>query len=222
LDQPFHRIRQAHGLLALARQTAELKAIPRTGWLDRGVDPRHVESVADHSLGVALFAWACALERQEQGADLDPVRVVMLALIHDLAEAETGDLPPYDPAALPAEDDRESRRAFLDRRHVRTDASAAAKRADEHAVMRRLLDALPVAVRTEMAGYWEELNQGTSAEARFVKQIDRLETFMQSRQYLRNAPDLPMESFRQEVVEAIDDPLLSAIRDAALEDEPTR
>jgi hypothetical protein len=52
-----------------------------------------------------------------------------------------------------------------------------------------------------------------------VKQVDRLETFLQSRHYLRSDPSLPMASFRQEVVESIDDPLLAAIRDAALADE---
>jgi putative hydrolase of HD superfamily len=209
-------------MLSLARQAAGLKTVPRTGWLDRGIDPRRVESVADHSLGVALLAWACAVERQAQGAALDPIRVVMLALIHDLAEAETGDSPPYDPAALPAAFDRERRRAFLDRRHVRANASQAAKRADEDAAMRRLLDALPAGVRAELEGYWEELNQGTSAEARFVKQIDRLETFLQSRVYQHADPGLPVDSFRREVMETIDDPLLTAIRDAALENDISR
>ncbi|MGH2613933.1 MAG: HD domain-containing protein [Thermomicrobiales bacterium] len=212
-------IEQARGLVALARQTAGLKGVPRTGWLDRGVDPRRVESVADHSLGVALLAWACAVERRAQGADLDPQRVVVLALLHDLAEAETGDSPPYDSTALPTADDQEGRRAFLDRRHVRTEANEAAKRAHEDAAMRRLLDALPAAVRSETEDYWDELQRGTSAEARFVKQADRLETFLQSRHYSSDAPMLAMDSFRREVMETIDDPLLAAIRDAALAEE---
>jgi putative hydrolase of HD superfamily len=206
-------------VLALARQTTRLKAIPRTGWLDRGVDPRHVESVADHSLGVALLAWACALERREQGADLDPLRVVMLALIHDLPEAETGDVPPYDVAELPKPDDPGGRHAFLDRRHERAEASAAAKRADEDAAMQRLMEALPAASRRALDGLWTELQQGTSAEARFVRQVDGLETFLQSRNYRRGNPGLPMNSFRREVMDTIDDPLLVAIRDAALADD---
>ncbi len=63
---------------------------------------------------------------------------------------------------------------------------------------------------------WDELHLGTSGEARFVKQIDRLETFLQSLFYLRTDPTLPMASFHQEVFESIDDPLLAAIRDAAI------
>ena len=82
--------------------------------------------------------------------------------------------------------------------------------------MRKLLDALPGPTRSELEALWDELRLGTSGEARFVKQIDRLETFLQSRFYLRGDPALPMASFRQEVFESIDDPLLAAIRDAAL------
>ncbi len=68
-----------------------------------------------------------------------------------------------------------------------------------------------------MTEIWDELRQGTTVEARFVKQVDRLETFLQSRHYLGADPTLPVASFQQEVMETIDDPLLAAIRDATLE-----
>ena len=79
-----------------------------------------------------------------------------------------------------------------------------------------MLDVLPDAVRFELRSLWEELLAGTSAEARFVKQVDRLETFLQSRVYRELFPDAPMGSFEQEVLETIADPLLTAIRDEAL------
>jgi putative hydrolase of HD superfamily len=202
------------GILALAHRLAKLKRVSRTGWLDRGVAAGDVESVADHSFGTALLAWACALERQREGAALDPQRVLLLALIHDLPEADTGDAPPYDPASLP--DDPGDLRAFLDRRHIRDDARDTAKRAQEDAVMQELLHVLPDTTGSALGEIWRELRQGTSEEARFVKQIDRLETFLQSRQYLRSHPDLPVDSFRREVLETIEDPLLQSIRDAAL------
>ena len=206
----------AKALFGLAQFALRLKSVPRTGWLDRGVPPLQVESVADHSFGVALLAWACALQRHAEGASIDPERVLKLAIIHDLAEAETGDSPPYDPAAVPSEYDSETRRAFLETRHSRDPDRRAAKRADEDAVMRALIAALPGSTRLELGELWDELHLGTSSEARFVKQVDRLETFLQSRLYLDTDPTLPMASFRQEVLETIDDPLLAAIRDAAL------
>ena len=87
--------------------------------------------------------------------------------------------------------------------------------------MERLLAALPGATRSEVVEVWDDLRRGTSAEARFVKQVDRLETFLQSRHYRRADPTLPMASFYEEVMEMIDDPLLAAIRDAALESDPS-
>ncbi len=190
--------------------------MPRTGWLDRGIPPQETESVADHSLAVSLLAWACAVERQAQGAALDPARVALLALIHDLPEAVTGDIPPYDPTALSTRTGAEERRTFLDRRHIRDDKAASAKRFAEDAAMHELLDALPTSVQVPLTALWNELRQGATPEARFVKQVDRLETFLQSRAYLADFPDAPMDSFRREVLETIDDPLLAAIRDAAL------
>jgi putative hydrolase of HD superfamily len=143
----------------------------------------------------------------------------MLAILHDFAEAETGDLTPYDPAAIPDEQEPAARRAFLETHHHRDPDRAAAKRAAEDAAVQRLLATLPDATRTKLLDVWDDLRLGASSEARFVKQADRLETFLQSRRYLQIDATLPMASFRQEVFESIDDPLLSAIRDAALADD---
>ncbi len=217
VDQSSHvSAHVAQALFGFAQFAAKLKSVPRTGWLDRGLDALRVESVADHSFGVALLAWICAQQRQAQGAAIDPERVLKLAIIHDLAEVETGDSTPYDPAAIPSAHDPEARRAFLETRHSRDPGRRAAKRADEDAVMRALLAALPDATRSTLEEIWDELQLGESPEARFVKQVDRLETFLQSRFYLDTDPTLPMASFHQEVLETIDDPLLAAIRDAAL------
>jgi len=172
--------------------------------------------VADHSFGVALLAWVCALQRRAEGAAIDPERVLKLAIIHDLAEAETGDVTPYDPASMPGEHNQAARRAFLETRHNRDPDRRAAKRAEEDRVMRALLDALPGPTQSELGVLWDELHEGVSSEARFVKQVDRLETFLQSRFYLSSDATHPMASFHQEVLESIDDPLLEAIRDAAL------
>jgi putative hydrolase of HD superfamily len=178
-----------------------------------------VESVADHSVGVALLAWGCALQRRAEGAAINPERVLMLANLHDFAEAETGDSTPYDPATIPDEHEPAARRAFLETHHHRDPARAAAKRAAEDAAVQELLATLPAATRLELLDVWDDLRAGASSEARFVKQVDLLETFLQSRHYLQSDPTLPMASFRQEVFESIDDPLLSAIRDAALADD---
>ena len=216
-DQSSHATAHAaQALLGLVQFAAKLKSLPRTGWLDRGLDALRVESVADHSFGVALLAWVCALQRQAEGAAIDSERVLKLALIHDLAEAETGDWTPYDGAAIPGEHDPAARRAFLEARHSRDPNRRATKRAQEDAVMRTLVATLPGATRSALAELLDEHHLGESPEAQFVKQVDRLESFLQSRLYLDTDPTFPVASFHQEVVETIDDPLLAAIRDAAL------
>jgi putative hydrolase of HD superfamily len=173
------------------------------------VPAEEAESVADHTFRVALLAWLAAAA--EPGLDRD--RVLKLALIHDLAEAVTGDLPPYDPAVLADAADAD-RATILNRRHVRSEARAAAKRAAEAAAMADLLEDLPEGPAGELGELWRELEEGTSAEARFVKQSDKLETYLQSREYLADDPARPMESFAVEVAEVIDAPSLVELREA--------
>ena len=124
-----------------------------------------------------------------EGAVIDPERVLKLAIIHDLAEAETGDSTPYDPAAIPSEHDRRLAAHFLKRvtaviRIVAPQSGHRKTRSCAHCST-----ALPGSTRSELGEFWDELHLGTSGEARFVKQIDRLETFLQSRFYLRTDPD---------------------------------
>jgi putative hydrolase of HD superfamily len=201
----------AVGLARFLHRVGRLKRTPRTGWLDRGVPAEQTESVADHSFRVAVLAWLAA---QVADAKLDPDRVLALALLHDVSEALTGDLPPYDPAAIAAAPDDATRRAFLDGRHVRAPDHAAAKRAAEAAAMTDLLADLPAALATALERLWGEWVTGVTAEARFVKQADKLETFLQSREYLAADPTRPMASFAAEVAEVVDHPTLVELRRA--------
>jgi putative hydrolase of HD superfamily len=210
-------VEAAAGLLLLAQQIQRLKRLPRQGWLDRGVSPLDTESVADHSLGVALLAWMAALEANAGGADLDPARVLALALVHDLPEAEIGDWTPYTADDVNAQSSSGERAAFLKERQVRSPERSAAKRAAEQAVIDQLVAELPPAAGTVLAGLWRELVSRETPEAKFVKQIDHLETFLQSRAYLAEDPGLPMASFEAEAATEITDPLPASVRDSALE-----
>lgn len=81
--------------LAYLKDAYRLKERPRSGWELRGVVDG--ESVADHSWGTALL---CLLFADDAGVD----RAVALeiAVVHDLAEAEIGDLPSLaDPRMRP-------------------------------------------------------------------------------------------------------------------------
>lgn len=209
---------RARGLRRFLNQTLKLKAISRTGWLDRGVPGPEVESVASHSFQTALLAWLAA------AADptLDRDRILKLALIHDLPEAVIGDWTPYDRSDVPDSNaDRAAWRAFFDRRHVRGATRQADKKLAEREAVTALLADLSGNARVEFAALWHELNEGLTAEARFVKQADSLEAFLQSLAYLETDPERPMASFAMEIEESLYHPALIALRDAAKADPPS-
>jgi putative hydrolase of HD superfamily len=198
-------------LVALFRTLERLKRTPRTGWLDRGVPAPEVESVADHTLLTALIAWLAALA----DGTLDADRVLKLAVIHDIAEAIVGDRPPYEPHEVPARDDVDALRAFFSVRHLRTPENAARKREDEAAAAHHLLGLMPEQVATGIGALWEEYEAQATPEARFVKQVDGLEAYLQSLTYAAADPELPLWGFTDMAEKEIDIPALTAIRDAA-------
>lgn len=200
---------EADRLARFLHRIGRLKRIPRTGWPDRGVPAEETESVADHTFRVGFLAWLAAATDPA----LDRERVLKLALLHDLAEAVTGDFPPYDPDEL-AKTEAADRAETLNRRLVRSPARTAAKRAAEAAAMADLLSDLPEGLASELGDLWRELETGETAEAHFVKQADKLETYLQSLEYLANDPRRPMASFAAEVVEVVEALGLVALREA--------
>ncbi len=188
-----------------------LKRLPRTGWVDRGIPVAEVESVADHSFFTMLIAWVAA----HDDPSLDTDKVLQLALIHDVAEAIAGDLPPYDPEDIPA--DPNARRAFFSVRRDRTPENRMRKAAIEAEAAATVLTMLPESIRDTWQQLWHEYEAQESPEAHLVKQVDKLEAFIQSRLYAPRFPDAPVDGFADMARQAITHPLLVPIRDAFLD-----
>lgn len=142
-------------LAALQGRIQTLKLLPRTGWLQRGL--QNVESVADHSFGVA----ALALLVGDLHPELDRGRLLATAVLHDMAEALIGDLPASASRLI----------------------GKAAKHGAERKAMLELLGGLPGA--DGYLELWEEYNQGATPEARLIKALDRLEMLAQTLAYER-------------------------------------
>ncbi|MBO0720955.1 MAG: HD family hydrolase, partial [Blastocatellia bacterium] len=87
----FAESQGASQIIELLLELVRLKAVPRMGWLLRGV--RDVESVAAHSFGVAFIAMLLADRAEARGLQVNVERVLRMALLHDLPEVRTGDLP---------------------------------------------------------------------------------------------------------------------------------
>ena len=138
----------------------ELKDERRTGWQLRGVDDP--ESVAAHSWGVAylVVAFGDRFRDELPGVDLD--RALRLAVVHDAAEALTGDVATRaDETADPI--DRE------------------AKAAAEREAMATLADPLPARIADAFATY----EARETPEAVLVKECDLLDTCVQAVVYER-------------------------------------
>ena len=198
-------------LAELVATLFDLKRIKRTGWLDRGAPPDAVESVADHSFLTALVAWLVALDRP----DLDADRVLKLAVIHDIAEAIVGDIPPYAPDDVPDASDPDALQAFFSVRHRRTDVAAEEKRAAEQLAIQHLATRMPPTAGAAVLDLWEEYEARETAEARFVKEVDTLEAFLESRAMAGRFQELPLWGFTDMANKEIGDPGLAGLRDAA-------
>lgn len=190
------------GIVRFLRLAARLKEVRRQGWVDRGVP--HPESGAEHSWAMALMAWLLALERD----DLDAERVLLIALVHDLPEALAGDATPFDRHR--DETGRIAETLFHDA-PVYDERETRAKHARERAALDEMTTGLPQALRAQINAAWEEYNAGQSAEARFVRQVDKLETLLQAELYRERHPEIVIDSFRAGAGRDVTDPELRAI-----------
>lgn len=86
--------------------------------------------------------------------ELDRARLLAMALLHDLAEVHVGDITPYD-GVTPDEKHRREREAALELFRGRPDLMA----------------------------LWQEAEECMSAEARFLKQVDRFDLRLQAERY---------------------------------------
>jgi putative hydrolase of HD superfamily len=153
---------------ALAR-AYDLKDENRTGWQLRGIeDP---ESVAGHSWGVSLLVVRFC------PPDIDRERALELAAIHDVAEAETGDIATRAEAGAQTVEKAEKERR-------------------ERAAMEGPLSGLGRDVRE----VWEAYEARETPEARFVKDMDLLDTCLQALVYEREGrydPDADNDEFEE-------------------------
>lgn len=149
----MNRSESTERLLLQLLDLERLDQIPRTGYLQRGVDP--AESVAEHSWHVATVAWSLIPAVRP----IDELRVLELALLHDVGELTLGDIPRPGAALLPA----------------------GAKRSAEDRAWRQILRAS--GERAQTIG--DELADRTSREARFVHACDQLQLLVKTLLYAR-------------------------------------
>lgn len=107
-----------------------------------------------------------------------------MALLHDIGEVYAGDITPHDGLAEHS------------------------KRTAERESVTRILDSLPAG--EEYLQIWEEFEAGETPEARFVRQVDKLEMGLQARIYAEQGYS-DLEQFYSSAIQALSDIELRAL-----------
>ncbi|XP_048729257.2 5'-deoxynucleotidase HDDC2-like isoform X2 [Ostrea edulis] len=126
------------------------------------------ESVADHMYRMAILSFLV-----EPSSGLNKDRCIKISLVHDLAECIVGNLTPQD------------------------DILKSEKRKQEMEAMKHICSLVPEEVGNELYELWEDYEFQRSAEAMFVKDLDKFEMILQAHEYekLSNSPGKLQEFF---------------------------
>lgn len=135
--------------LEFIKEIDKLKLVLRRCLLING---ERYENTAEHSWHLAIMA--LVLAEYYKYKNLDMLRVIKLAIIHDLAEIYAGDTYCYDENASMDQEQREC------------------------ASLKRLLALLPKDQQEEYSSLWYEFEKATTHEAKFARVVDRLSPFM--------------------------------------------
>lgn len=119
--------------------------------------------------------------------ELDRARALTYAVLHDLAEVRTGDLTPHD------------------------GVSRAEKQRNEHIAMASLTGLLPDG--SSLLDTWTAYETQADPEARFVRQLDRLDMALQAVAYERNT-EKDLSEFLVSAGQVIQHPALRSILEA--------
>lgn len=147
-------------LLEFFGKVSELKKLKRTGWVLKGV--KNPESVADHSFMLAVLAYMYSKKFR-----LNSDKCVKMALIHDICEVYSGDIPNRV---------RKKDKKMPDRM----------KRKLEEQGLKKITSPLPKNLANEIRKLWKELEARKSREARLVNDLDKLEMCMQALEYAKS------------------------------------
>lgn len=157
---PKYKNKLKNDVLKLYFQYNHMKNIYRQGWLTHLVGMEHekkTESIADHSYSVAMLA-LIIIEKYK--LDLNMEKCLKLALTHELGEIYEGD-------------------------HVAYSIDNNEKHKLELQAIDKLLN--PISFENDIKELWLEYDEIKTKEAKFIKQVDKLECIIQGCCYNLNS-----------------------------------
>ncbi|TXT13371.1 hypothetical protein VHUM_00738 [Vanrija humicola] len=162
LPEPYKSTgNEALDTLAFLHLLEQLKVEKRSGWIREGL--QLTASIADHMCRMALMAMMIPSTAERP---LDIPRCVMMALVHDLAEAYVGDITPIEgvPAHVKHQLEEQAMDSFLN--------EMLGGEGNRQA-------------RERFRSLWEEYEARETPESKLVKDLDRLELVLQAVEYER-------------------------------------
>jgi putative hydrolases of HD superfamily len=187
-DNPVKYLdKSAPAIVTLFYEYAHLKHLYRQGWIDEdrktGIPYEKCETVAEHSFGVAFLSCIIA---NEHFPDLNLEKIIKTALIHDIPEIYSGDITPN---------------------HNKSREYKAKKELAGFEKVFSKFDGYQ-----EYLQLWKEYENQSTPEARFVRQIDKLEMGLQASVYEKQGFK-NLDAFFLDVEKSLTDPLLKGIFD---------
>ncbi len=166
------------------------------------------ESTGDHIFRTALMAWLLARRKE----DLNIERVLKIALIHDICEVYSRDETPYDPLLPRDLKDKKKIKEVLDKWPTFT-LSEKRKRdkkkyKKELKGLEKAVSDLSLSLRKEIVNLWKEFEEGSTPEGRFVKQIDKMENYLQGMEYWKKQGKIRRRLWARWAKEIIYDPVI--------------
>jgi putative hydrolases of HD superfamily len=147
----------------------KLKELPRTGWKQK-LEIENAESVASHTF--LLIVLVLLFSEKYRFSCKKKVRLIEMALIHDLAESITGDITP--------ENMNKNRKRKL----------------EDEAFSKIIENIYIKSLKKRYLGLWHEYQKKKSFESKCVHLLDKLEMVLQANYYLNYREGIRREKVR--------------------------
>ncbi len=143
----------------------KLKELRREGWFIDGV--KNGESIASHIFGTAFLILVLGKGRK----DIDLEKALEIALVHDIAESETGDIiEDYKVEYHKKKFSKDIKGGYHGISHK-----------EKFELEKRIIEEFANKIgKKEIVDLWEEFESGKTKEAVFVRSLDKLDMALQA------------------------------------------
>jgi len=182
----------------------KLKEMPRTGWVLMEVE--NPETVAEHIFGTAVTGWLLSRKK-----NLNIEKIIKTTFAHDLCEVYAGDITPFFYYPRLPKDKKERKKILLKWARLLAEEKrkiGKEKFEKEKKALLKLIKPLNLVLRKESFSLWLSYEKGLLREGKFARQINRIETLLQSIIFFGTKDIGVRTNWWEWTEEIVDDPLL--------------